>query len=499
MHVAIKLLHNADSDADLASNTPAKQRLAYDELLAHQLSMVLIKLAYQKTVGVSKTPLQSLVQEALTLCPYTLTNAQKNALYDIQADLISPHQMHRLIQGDVGSGKTIVALLGMLHTVASKHQATLLAPTDILARQHFASIRPICEQLGLNVRLFTGRDKAAERRQNTSDLADGTIHIAIGTHALIQEAITFKSLGMAVIDEQHKFGVEQRAALSEKGQFIDTLFMSATPIPRTIVLARYGDLDISIIDEKPPGRKDIKTLVMPATKEPDLISSLNRSVQAGNQIYWVCPLIEDSETLDLTPAELRYEKLQAILSHRIGLVHGRMKGAEKDAVMDAFKLGDLDILVATTVIEVGVDVPNATLMVIENAERFGLAQLHQLRGRIGRNDLESTCILLYNENPSEIAQARLRVMKDTNDGFKIAEQDLLLRGSGEIAGTRQSGFSNYKFADPFEHRTLMETAYIRAKHLLQNNPNLIGASGDALRLLLKLHNRHDTLRYARSG
>jgi len=497
---AMKSLHNADSDLDLLPSTPARQRLAYDELLAHQLSMILVKQAYQRAAGVPKNSPGTLVQNAFQLIPFKLTNAQVMALNQILDDLKGEHQMHRLIQGDVGSGKTIVALLAMLQTVEAGFQATLLAPTDILARQHFASIKPLCKNLGIEIRLFTGRDKTKERRVNNEDLQSGAIQIAIGTHALIQETIQFKNLGLAVVDEQHKFGVAQRAALSEKGQFIDTLFMSATPIPRTIILSRYGDLDVSVIGEKPPGRKEIKTLVMPDTKEAELIASLDRSINSGNQIYWVCPLIEESEVLDLTAADDRFNQLYDALPHRrIGMVHGRMKGPDKDAVMHEFKQGNLDILVATTVIEVGVDVPKATLMVIEHAERFGLAQLHQLRGRIGRNDQESTCILLYAPNPTNIAQARLTIMRETNDGFKIAEEDLKLRGGGEVASTRQSGFPDYIFADPLEHRQLMERAYSRATELLKENSDLQGNNGTALRLLLKLYNRDETLRYVRSG
>jgi ATP-dependent DNA helicase RecG len=497
---AITSLHCANSDMELAPTTPARQRLAYDEFLAHQVSMMLLKQAYQRAAGIQKTAPGTLIQKALSLIPFKLTNAQVMALNQTLDDLKGSHQMHRLIQGDVGSGKTIVAVLAMLQTVESGFQATLLAPTDILARQHFATIKPLCDQLGIEIRLFTGRDKVKERRINNEDLQSGKIQIAVGTHALIQEKLQFQNLGLAVVDEQHKFGVAQRAALSEKGQFIDTLFMSATPIPRTIVLSRYGDLDLSIIGEKPPGRKEIKTLVMPDTKESELIQSLDRSITTGNQIYWVCPLIEESDVLDLTAAEDRYQHLCEALPHRrIGMVHGRMKGPEKDAVMAEFKLGNLDILVATTVIEVGVDVPKATVMVIEHAERFGLAQLHQLRGRIGRNDQESTCILLYAPNPTEIAQARLKIMRETTDGFKIAEEDLNLRGGGEVASTRQSGFPDYIFGDPFEHRQLMELAYQNASHLLKENPDLSGLHGDAVRLLLKLYNRDDTLRYVRSG
>lgn len=497
---AIKSLHTANSDMDLIPSTPARLRLAYDELLAHQLSMILVKNAYHRAAGIPKTAEGTLVKKAMDLIPFQLTNAQIMALNQTLDDLKSGHQMHRLIQGDVGSGKTIVALLAMLQTVESGFQATLLAPTDILARQHFASIKPLCEKLGIEIRLFTGRDKTKERRINNDDLQSGAIHIAVGTHALIQETIQFKHLGLAVIDEQHKFGVAQRAALSEKGNFIDTLFMSATPIPRTILLARYGDLDVSIIDEKPPGRKDIKTLVMPSAKEAELIASLDRSINTGNQIYWVCPLIEESDVLNLTASEDRFKQLCDALPHRrIGMVHGRMKGSDKDAVMMEFKQGNWDILVATTVIEVGVDVPRATIMVIEHAERFGLAQLHQLRGRIGRNDQESTCILLYAPNPTNIAQARLTIMRETNDGFKIAEEDLKLRGGGEIASTRQSGFPDYIFADPMQHKNLMETAYSSATELLKKNPDLLGNKGDAIRLLLKLYNRDDTLRYVRSG
>jgi len=497
---AIKTLHCANTNDDLSSASPYCQRLAYDELLAHQLSMILMKKAYHRTVGIAKISDNNLVTRALREIPFDLTNAQIKVLNQVLDDLKSPHQMHRLIQGDVGSGKTIVALLAMLHTVNAGFQATLLAPTDILARQHFNNLKPLCEKLGLEIRLFTGRDKTKERTQNNNDLQSGLVNIAIGTHALIQDSIKFNKLGLTVIDEQHKFGVVQRAALAEKGQFIDTLFMSATPIPRTIVLARYGDLDVSIVDEKPPGRKDIKTLVMPVTKEAKIIEFLDRSIKAGSQVYWVCPLIEESEGLDLTPAEKRYAHLKDTLSHRrIGIVHGRMKGPEKDSIMSAFKEGDLDILVATTVIEVGVDVPKATLMIIEHAERFGLAQLHQLRGRIGRNDQDSTCVLLYAEDITDIAQARLKIMRETNDGFRIAEEDLKLRGGGEVTSTRQSGFPDYIFADPFEHRELMEIAYARSVQLLNTNPNLTGSSGESLRLLLKLYDRHDTLRYLQSG
>lgn len=497
---AILSIHTASSDKDLSPQSSARQRLAYDELLAHQLSMIVMKQAYHRAAGLPKTSDEKLVKRALSLISFQLTNAQVMAFNQIMDDLKGSHQMHRLIQGDVGNGKTIVALLAMLQTVEAGYQATLLAPTDILARQHYANIKTLCDQLEVDIRLFTGKDKTKDRRMNNEDLQSGKIQIAIGTHALIQESIQFKNLGLAVIDEQHKFGVNQRATLSEKGQFIDTLFMSATPIPRTIVLARYGDLDVSVIGEKPPGRKDIKTLVMPVEKEKELMNSLDRSIDSGNQIYWVCPLIEESEVLDLTPAAERLTTLQAALPHRrIGMVHGRVKTTEKEAVMCAFKEGTLDILVATTVIEVGVDVPKATIMVIEHAERFGLAQLHQLRGRVGRNDQESTCILLYSPNPTDIAQARLKIMRETNDGFKIAEEDLKLRGGGEIASTRQSGFPEYKFADPFEHRSFMELAYTRANALLAANPDLSGHSGEALRLLLKLHNRDDTLRYVRSG
>lgn len=497
---AITTLHTAKTSDDLLPSTPHYERLAYDELLAHQLSMLLMKQAYHRVKGVERHAEGTLVEKTLNLLPFSLTSAQRLAYREIIDDLESTHQMHRLIQGDVGSGKTIVAILGMLHAVEAGFQSTLLAPTDILARQHFANIKPLCDQLGITSALFTGRDKAAERRTNLEALERGDIDIAVGTHALIQEKIKFKKLGFSVVDEQHKFGVSQRAALSEKGNFIDTLFMSATPIPRTIVLSRYGDLDVSIIGEKPPGRKEINTLVMPSSKEPDLVESLSRSIAQGNQVYWVCPLVEESEALDLTAAEERFKQLQEALPHlNIGLVHGRMKGPEKDAIMQEFKAGNLQLLVATTVIEVGVDVPNATIMVIEHSERFGLAQLHQLRGRVGRNDKESTCILLYEPSLSEIAQERLKVMRETTDGFKIAEADLRLRGGGEVAGTRQSGFPDYRFVNPFEHKHLMELAYTQARKLLPKlaNPNTL--ESNTLTLLLKLFNKDDTLKYIRSG
>jgi ATP-dependent DNA helicase RecG len=407
--------------------------------------------------------------------------------------------MLRLLQGDVGSGKTVVALLAMARAVEAGGQAALMAPTEILARQHFSTIAPLAERVGLKVAVLTGREKGRERRDVLEGLADGTIHIAIGTHALFQESVTFRNLVLAVVDEQHRFGVHQRLAMTAKGDAPDMLVMTATPIPRTLVLTAFGDMDVSRLTEKPAGRQPIRTVTLPLERLPELVGRIRDAVAEGQKVYWICPLVEESEEVKLMAAEDRFASLQPVFGDRIGLVHGRMKGAEKDEAMRAFKEGETRVLVATTVIEVGVDVPDATIIVIEHAERFGLAQLHQLRGRVGRGSKPSSCVLLYKEPLGETARRRLSVMRETEDGFLIAEEDLKLRGEGELLGTRQSGTPGFQIARIDTHADLLEAARDDARLILATDPDLQGTRGEALRLLLYLFGKDEAVRLLRAG
>jgi ATP-dependent DNA helicase RecG len=409
------------------------------------------------------------------------------------------HRMLRLLQGDVGSGKTVVALLAMLAALETGRQAALMTPTEILARQHMATVAPICEKLRINVTVLTGRDKGKARRQTLEAIADGRIQIVIGTHALIQPDVIYHDLGLVVVDEQHRFGVDERATLTAKGQGVDTLVMSATPIPRSLTLAAYGDMDVSRLDEKPPGRTPIDTRLVAIERQDEVLSGLTRAIAGGARVYWVCPLIEESDESDMAAARQRFAMLGAYFGQRVGLVHGKMKAAEKDAVMAGFSAGDLDILVATTVIEVGVDVPEATIMVIEHAERFGLAQLHQLRGRVGRGSAASTCLLLYAGPLGETARQRLQTLRETEDGFLIAEEDLKLRGAGDLLGTKQSGMPDFKLADPVLHGDLLAVAADDARMVMTSDPGLTGKRGEALRTLLYLFRRERAVRYLRSG
>lgn len=496
---ALARAHAPADEAGLSPATPPRQRLAYDELLANQLALALVRASLRKLAGrpiVGDGRLRSAIAAAL---PFRLTAAQSRSLAEIDADMAEPARMLRLLQGDVGSGKTVVALMAMAGAVEAGAQAALMAPTEILARQHLATLEGPAAAAGLRLALLTGRDKGKARQKILDSLAEGGIDILIGTHALFQEGVAFRDLALAVIDEQHRFGVHQRLDLAAKGQAVDMLVMTATPIPRTLMLTAYGDMDVSRLDEKPPGRRPIDTRVLPLARLPQVVEGVRRAIGSGAKVYWICPLVEDSEKLDLAAVSERHRELAQTLGRRVGLVHGKMKGAEKDAAMAGFAGADLDLLVATTVIEVGVNVPEATVMVIEHAERFGLAQLHQLRGRIGRGDKDSTCLLLYASPLSENAKARLNILRDSEDGFRIAEEDLKLRGAGELLGTRQSGLPEFRMVDLAQHGDLLATARDDARLILETDPELQGQRGQALRTLLYLFERDAVVKTLRSG
>ena len=498
---AIRQLHAPDGEADLLASAPARTRLAYDELLANQLALAIIRQRLKKRSGRTLRAPGRIRKAIAAALPFALTAAQTRALAEIDADMATPNRMLRLLQGDVGSGKTIVALLAMATAVEVGAQAAFMAPTELLARQHLATISGFAKAVGLRVALLTGRERGKDRSAILAALNAGEIDSLIGTHALFQETIQFRDLGLVVIDEQHRFGVHQRLALQEKGTGTgaELLVMTATPIPRTLLLTSYGDMDVSRLDEKPPGRKPIVTRTVPLDRIDEVTESVARAVERGAQIYWVCPLVAESEVLDVAAAEERYAALRARFGDSVGLVHGKLTGKEKDAVMARFASGELSILVSTTVIEVGVDVPNATIMIIEHAERFGLAQLHQLRGRVGRGAAESSCILLYKQPLGETARERLNVMRDTEDGFVIAEEDLRLRGGGEVLGTRQSGLPAFRIATLPEHQDLLEAARDAARLTLSRNPTLQGEDGERLRLLLYLFERDDAVKLMRAG
>lgn len=496
---SLKIVHMPEDETDLKRTIPAKKRLAYDELLANQVALAIVRKNMRKLPGRSIHGDGRLRRAILKSLPFELTGAQKRVIQEINADMDASSRMLRLVQGDVGSGKTIVALFAMLNAVEAGFQAVLMAPTDILAQQHYAKIAETASEVHVRTVLLTGRDKGKKRQDILAAIRSGEAQLVIGTHALFQDDVVFKNLALTIVDEQHKFGVHQRLAMSQKGDVSDMLVMTATPIPRTLSLTYYGDMESSRIDELPPGRKPIATRIISNTRLDEVTAALNRTLSEGNKVYWVCPLVEESEKLDLAAAEERYEYLQRQFGARVGLVHGKMKAAEKDAVMKSFSDGSVDILVATTVIEVGVDVPSATVMVIEHAERFGLAQLHQLRGRIGRGDKPSSCLLMYAEPLSETAKARLKVMRETQDGFKIAEEDLTLRGAGEVLGTRQSGLQEFKIADLALHGDLLKMARNDAKYIMNIDAELQSERGKALRLLLYLFSKNEAVRTLRSG
>ena len=491
---ALLKAHHPHYQQDLEPYAKERARLAYDELLANQLTLAIARERVKKQNGRIIRGNGLLRKKILEKLPFALTSAQKNVLAEIYADQAEPLRMLRLLQGDVGSGKTIVAFLAMLNAVESGLQAAIMAPTEILAKQHFETIAPMCEDIGITAALLTGKTKGKARAEILSRLAEGSINILIGTHALFQEDVSYHELGFVVVDEQHRFGVHQRLKLSEKGNKADVLVMTATPIPRTLVLTSYGDMEYSKIDQVPEGRKPVDTRVLPLSKLTETVAALKRKIESGTRAYWVCPLVEESEKSDLAAAEARFEDLRKIFGNDVGLVHGKMKEKDKDAVMERFKRGEIKLLVATTVIEVGVNVPEATIMVIEHAERFGLAQLHQLRGRVKRGFEAATCLLLYGQPLSETAHERLNIMKQTEDGFLIAEKDLELRGGGEILGTRQSGFCQFRLADMEYHKNLLFIANQDAKLILNKDPNLQSPRGQALRILLYLFEQDDSVR-----
>lgn len=496
---ALLAVHHPQKLADLENSAPMRRRLAYDELLANQLTLAIARERVKKQIGREVKGDGSLRRKLLQSLGFELTGAQNRVIAEINADQSAPYQMLRLLQGDVGSGKTIVAFMTMLNAVECGMQAAIMAPTEILAKQHLETMAEWAEIVGIRAELLTGKITGKKRQAILADLAAGNINILIGTHALFTEDVAFKDLACVVVDEQHRFGVNQRLSLSAKGYRPDVLVMTATPIPRTLVLTQYGDMEYSKIDEAPKGRKPVDTRVVPLSKIADVTAGLQRKIAAGCRAYWVCPLVEESEKTDLAAAEERFASLQKIFGDKVGLVHGKMKEKEKDAVMEQFKTGKISLLVATTVIEVGVNVPEATLMIIEQAERFGLAQLHQLRGRIKRGYEASVCILMYGYPLSETSRERLNIMKQSEDGFLIAEKDLELRGGGEVLGTRQSGFNEFKLADMSTDKDLLYTAHKDAAMVLQNDINLTSPRGQALRILLYLFAQDQALKTYLAG
>lgn len=484
-----------------ANDRTVRDRLAYDELFANQLALLLMRQASRRKGALPLRGDGRLIDAMLRALPYRPTGAQQRAIAEITGDLAQSAPMLRLLQGDVGSGKTLVALAAMLGAVEAGAQAAMLAPTEILARQHMANIAALLDGIGVRAEILTSREKGAQRKAILADLAAGDIHILVGTHAIFQEAVDYRNLGLVVVDEQHRFGVAQRLMLADKAEkTAHMLVMTATPIPRTLTLTQYGEMDISKLDEMPPGRTPVETRVISQERLEEVVEGVGRLLADGGRAYWVCPLVEESETgAELAAADARHAMLKDRFGAIVGLVHGRMKGPEKDAVMADFQSGRIQLLVATTVVEVGVDVPEASLMVIEQAERFGLAQLHQLRGRVGRGAARSICLLVRAPNISETARSRLALIRRSNDGFEIAEEDLKLRGGGELLGVRQSGDPEFRIATPDQVGTLVEAARDDARLLIEHEGGLSGPRGDAARILLYLFGRDSAVGLLRSG
>jgi ATP-dependent DNA helicase RecG len=490
---ALRTLHRPTTAEDLLPESPAWSRLAYDELLASQLALALLRAHMRVRAGRGSAAEGRLRTRIIAALPYALTASQERAIADIVADLAQPQRMLRLLHGDVGSGKTVVALLVAANVIEAGRQAAFMAPTEILARQHFATIAPLAQAAGIRLASLTGRERGRERDDIVSSMAAGDTDLVVGTHALFQEDVAFRDLALAIVDEQHRFGVHQRLALTRKGEAVDLLVLTATPIPRTLVLTYFGDMDISELREKPAGRQKVDTRAAPLDRLAEVIDAVARAMDAGRQVYWVCPLVEESESVDLAAAEERCKLLQKRFGDKVDLVHGRMRGPEKDHAMERFAKGETRLLVATTVIEVGVDVPRASVMVIEHAERFGLAQLHQLRGRIGRGAERSTCILLYKPPLGETAKARLAILRETDDGFRIAEEDLRLRGEGDVLGVRQSGMPGFRIARIEFHGKLLSGARDDAALILRRDARLTSDRGGALRQLLYLFARDEAI------
>jgi ATP-dependent DNA helicase RecG len=496
---ALRALHRPAQPRDVDPESLAWSRLAYDELLAGQLALALLRAHMRRQTGRGSAGDGALRTRVLEALPYKLTPSQQRAIDDIVTDLARPQRMLRLLQGDVGSGKTVVALFAAATVIEAGRQAAFMAPTEILARQHLHTIAPLAEAAGLRVAILTGREKGLARKDILDRLALGDIDLLVGTHALFQEDVAFRDLSLAIVDEQHRFGVHQRLALAQKGEAVDMLVLTATPIPRTLVLTFFGDMDISELREKPAGRLPIDTRTIPLSRLAEVEGAVGRALDDGGRAYWVCPLVEESEKSDLAAAQARFAELRRRFGSKVDLVHGRMRGAEKDAAMARFASGEAQLLVATTVIEVGVDVPEATVMVIEHAERFGLAQIHQLRGRVGRGHGRSTCLLLYKGPLGETAKARLEILRETEDGFRIAEEDLRLRGEGDLLGTRQSGVPGFRIARLQFHGKYLGPARDDAALILARDPKLESERGHALRLLLYLFEKDEAIRLIRAG
>jgi len=496
---ALFALHRPHEPGDVSPESPAWRRLAYDELLAGQLALALVRADMKKRPGRPSAGDGHLRQKIIAALPYSLTPSQSRAIAAIAEDLGKPERMLRMLQGDVGSGKTVVALLAAATAIEAGRQVALMAPTEILARQHLQTIAPYAEAAGIRIAILTGREKGRERDDLLARLQNGEVDLVLGTHALFQDDVAFRDLALAIVDEQHRFGVHQRLSLARKGEAVDMLVMTATPIPRTLVLTYFGDMDVSELREKPAGRQPIDTRTIPLARLSDVVEAVGRALKEEKRVYWVCPLVEDSEKVDLAAAEDRFKTLQERFGQQVGLVHGRMRGSEKDAVMRRFAAGEIRLLVATTVIEVGVDVPEASVMVIEHAERFGLAQLHQLRGRVGRGETRSICLLLYRTPLGATAKARLAIMRESEDGFRIAEEDLKLRGEGDVLGTRQSGLPGFRVARIEIHGALLSAARDDAALILGHDPDLASERGRALRHLLYLFGRDEAVRLLRAG